>query len=270
MENAGYGIWVNLAQFNHCCLPNCSFTNSGDMVIVRAVRDIKKGEELTITYAGLTSKLAFRNKLFKKMGFTCACELCQADHQVPEKKLARRQKLELKFDANITDKDELAHTINQLVRLFDNKIYKDLPRFGLAPWYLLLGKRHMESGQNNKAGDAFLACLEAGNGLRVAKDPSSAYCELLFTSFAQVTDTAIYALWNLSDLASASPIESERRRQAALLACTKQVYKIRSGSDELFAEKWGVPEGKIGVGYGPKSKDWEKVKAEALGREPMM
>jgi hypothetical protein len=42
--------------FNHALYPNCLYLNAGDIMIIRANKFIKKGEELTVTYTGITEE----------------------------------------------------------------------------------------------------------------------------------------------------------------------------------------------------------------------
>ncbi|KAJ3161492.1 hypothetical protein HDU86_007274 [Geranomyces michiganensis] len=44
------GIWLHAAYMNHSCVPNSRRTFIGDMMIIRASRDIRAGEELTMSY----------------------------------------------------------------------------------------------------------------------------------------------------------------------------------------------------------------------------
>lgn len=45
---AGNGIWLKASSMNHACYPNCSRVFIGDMVIVRAARDLATGTELSV------------------------------------------------------------------------------------------------------------------------------------------------------------------------------------------------------------------------------
>ena len=47
-QNAG--IWTKWSMANHSCVPNSARAHLGDLVIVRATKDIKKGEEIFTSY----------------------------------------------------------------------------------------------------------------------------------------------------------------------------------------------------------------------------
>lgn len=52
-ENSG--LWIYPAYFNHSCIPNTVRIYLKDFVMFYAFKDIKKGEELTTQYGGLSS-----------------------------------------------------------------------------------------------------------------------------------------------------------------------------------------------------------------------
>ena len=88
-------LFHNLALINHSCAPNADFylkpEESADETKVkfelRAIKDICKGEEITIFYLhfnfGILPKLMRQTKLKDKFGFDCKCSVCcgKADDQ---------------------------------------------------------------------------------------------------------------------------------------------------------------------------------------------
>jgi hypothetical protein len=74
------GFWVHTSYINHSCLPNTVRTFLGDVLLLRATRDISIGDEITAQY--ITPELTFeeRQQKFKgTWGFECDCHLCEAD-----------------------------------------------------------------------------------------------------------------------------------------------------------------------------------------------
>ena len=70
-------------MFEHSCLPNCFPGTSSSLTDVpqtyRALRDIAKGEVLSIDYLNFPSgycSMTARAEAFQKWGFTCACPRC--------------------------------------------------------------------------------------------------------------------------------------------------------------------------------------------------
>jgi hypothetical protein len=74
----GAGIFPNAARFNHHCNPNACFTyNSAiDRETIHAMRDIKEGEEITISYCDMIHDTPLRTWELKHYGFTCSCPAC--------------------------------------------------------------------------------------------------------------------------------------------------------------------------------------------------
>ena len=71
-------LFAAMSMVNHSCLPNARvvFDPLGNANLV-AKQDIKKGENVTITYCTLlTNTLTRQQKLKKSKFFTCQCQLC--------------------------------------------------------------------------------------------------------------------------------------------------------------------------------------------------
>jgi hypothetical protein len=75
----GTGIWPIMSRFNHSCIMNCIREYAGDLLVLRAAVDIKKDEELTISY--LPTQAVGIGKIksnrFTCWGFTCNCDRCK-------------------------------------------------------------------------------------------------------------------------------------------------------------------------------------------------
>lgn len=74
------GLWTHVANANHACLANAVRSFIGDMIILRAARDIKSDEEITISYQKPAPLLGDRQKaLFSSWHFQCTCLLCTSE-----------------------------------------------------------------------------------------------------------------------------------------------------------------------------------------------
>jgi len=138
------GLWVHASFLNHACVPNTLRSFVGDMLISRATRDIKEGEEIFQQYVPVKSLVDVRNKQFKEgWGFECGCVLCAGERRSPDAKLAKRKELldaveklcskklpgrELIPDAKIRSVDRAA---KQLEDAYEQEIYDNLPRLTL-------------------------------------------------------------------------------------------------------------------------------------------
>ncbi|CAK7199277.1 hypothetical protein SEUCBS139899_001952 [Sporothrix eucalyptigena] len=88
------GIWRHAAKANHACLPNARRSFVGDLMVVRAVRDLKAGDEVLLTYTTATDLLETRQKKMRDhYGFTCGCALCAAEKTVASTAMANRARL---------------------------------------------------------------------------------------------------------------------------------------------------------------------------------
>ncbi|PWN30825.1 hypothetical protein BDZ90DRAFT_229822 [Jaminaea rosea] len=81
------------AILNHSCLPNVSSVFLGDVVITRALRDLREGEEIGHEYVRGGVDYAARQDTLKKHGFVCRCALCDLDRGDGMERLGERRKL---------------------------------------------------------------------------------------------------------------------------------------------------------------------------------
>ncbi|KAH6619341.1 hypothetical protein B0J18DRAFT_241684 [Chaetomium sp. MPI-SDFR-AT-0129] len=74
------GLWVHAAYMNHHCIGNTIRSFVGDMLINRATKDIKAGEELFHQYAPVKPLADVRAlQHLAGWGFTCQCVLCETE-----------------------------------------------------------------------------------------------------------------------------------------------------------------------------------------------
>ncbi|XP_064093706.1 SET and MYND domain-containing protein 4-like [Macrobrachium nipponense] len=80
-KDVGAGIFPTLALINHSCDANLKFYTFGRTMVVRAIRPIQAGEELTVAYGTCfeNSNLLERRRMLVKYQFTCSCEACVND-----------------------------------------------------------------------------------------------------------------------------------------------------------------------------------------------
>jgi hypothetical protein len=72
------GLFPLIARINHSCRPNTSYYWSEKLNkrIVYATREIKQGEEFSVSYIPLLLARQQRQNLLARYGFSCACEAC--------------------------------------------------------------------------------------------------------------------------------------------------------------------------------------------------
>ena len=79
-----YGLYINCSLFNHSCNPNCFYFGIANMLIVKAIKDIKKGEELTVSYIEPKPAYMRKNDL-SKWEFICQCKYCKEEEDICNK-----------------------------------------------------------------------------------------------------------------------------------------------------------------------------------------
>ncbi|KAJ1563039.1 hypothetical protein HK405_003686 [Cladochytrium tenue] len=75
------GLFPCVALLNHSCAPNCAYVPdaAAARLVVRAIRDVQEGEELTVAYVSLLmSREDRRASLLETKRFLCRCVRCDA------------------------------------------------------------------------------------------------------------------------------------------------------------------------------------------------
>jgi hypothetical protein len=109
------GFCVKMSRFNHSCQPNASSITVNDQQQLRAIENIKAGEEINISYlsqfAGFRNTKYRRQELLKKFVFICSCDLCEndvdVDAEVFEAYIQEAEKLFI--DRQLALKDGISH-----------------------------------------------------------------------------------------------------------------------------------------------------------------
>ncbi|KAI0530432.1 hypothetical protein GGR58DRAFT_518484 [Xylaria digitata] len=78
LRNNRAGLFLNASRFNHSCDPNLWYEADikDGRWVARACRDIKKGEELFISYILINNPLEERRAAIAGWGFVCDCPKC--------------------------------------------------------------------------------------------------------------------------------------------------------------------------------------------------
>ena len=122
-------LYLNAALVNHSCVPNAALGKlkptelDGDPDLcheLRAIKDISKGEEITICYYTDVTKygsmLRKRKTNIKKfLGFDCKCPVCLGKFSCQEKILKKLIELHNKLDPSSSDWKREADSQNKIV-----------------------------------------------------------------------------------------------------------------------------------------------------------
>jgi SET domain-containing protein len=72
----------NISAFiNHDCNPNAQILEDNKQMVVKIIKTVKEGEELTIDYIGQDSKGIERKNQLKNYGIVCLCSICKTNKQ---------------------------------------------------------------------------------------------------------------------------------------------------------------------------------------------
>ena len=79
-----YGLYIKSSFFNHSCEPNCFYYGIANLLIVKAIKNINKGEELTVSYIEPKPAYMRKNELLK-WEFNCECKYCKEEADICNK-----------------------------------------------------------------------------------------------------------------------------------------------------------------------------------------
>ncbi|KXS97915.1 hypothetical protein AC578_4372 [Pseudocercospora eumusae] len=91
--DTGSGLWCHTSYANHSCVPNAEKSIVGDLVVLRANRDIERREEILISYGEYTDQEDKQQAFNMIWGFHCKCELCKAEETMSKENKSTREKL---------------------------------------------------------------------------------------------------------------------------------------------------------------------------------
>ncbi|CAK7221342.1 hypothetical protein SCUCBS95973_004462 [Sporothrix curviconia] len=253
------GIWLHASRANHACIPIINRAFIGDMMIVRAARDIRAGDELFMSYESPITPLAkHQQKMRTSYGFDCACALCQADQQAaagPGAALAKRERLTSKISTLLEAHPITASgmrgvslaTRSEAKRLLEDvrdtyrpaHLYANLARpacIGIGLWTVASGSQHIghKGGQESIAADlarAISVLRDAGFFVEVDKGGKVTVERLHAINMESSVHTAAYASQALKAMGN-------RGAASAMLNLARNIYTIDHGTDKGFKAEY--------------------------------
>ncbi|KAI1133680.1 hypothetical protein F5Y10DRAFT_3446 [Nemania abortiva] len=162
-----YGNFPDVSIFNHDCRPNLAFFIDQNLThYTHAVRDIKPGEELTISYLdGLQVRSIRQERMQNSLGFSCGCSHCtlpKKESDASDDRLLAISQIEKEL-SDFNGKTPSSVTIEEYVSLYrkERLEYKMAEAYTLAALnYNLLGKAGMAKKYARLSVEA--ALLESG------------------------------------------------------------------------------------------------------------
>ncbi|KAK3723646.1 hypothetical protein LTR37_001527 [Vermiconidia calcicola] len=172
-SSSSTGVWITASYINHACAGNAWRSFIGDLMIVRASKDVSKGSELFMPYAMIEAEYnKTQETLQKTWGFICDCTICGAEKQVSSSYRKLRQSAVKDINAFLADHRQSTSTpaskaaIDNAVMLYSKmestytgELFKLLPRIGLVQLSLWICTKQSGASGPAKVVDAAITVL---------------------------------------------------------------------------------------------------------------
>lgn len=229
------GIWPQASYINHSCTASARRSFIGDMIIVRATRDMEPGEEVTFWYQVPHYDENMRDKL-KSWGFECDCTICQDAKKtkavVKKERMKLRELLKKESKASASPGAAMECLIKKMEATYTTS--PDLvPRLSLWDVQLRVAQLYMQQGkldQAFKAGCKVFTLL----GFEVVESKD----DFEIKKWGMLFDSLIDAFFVISDvLLKLNAYKGARKADEY----AKTVYKMVVGEDESFEKTYRGP-----------------------------
>ncbi|KAJ7810418.1 hypothetical protein B0H14DRAFT_3112485 [Mycena olivaceomarginata] len=243
------GIWLRASYCNHSCIPNADRSFTGDMMVVRANRDIKAGEEIFLGYYPPQHTYTERRKHLDFFGFQCDCALCTAESKEPAKMTKQRARLRNEADKFIAanKRTQTSMTVSaaktkqgkgllrRLRDTYDQKAFEKLPRLDCVPLGLWLS----QGGDNSPREDLnnlLLLLRDMGYFFKLKGSGADSAVVETDRSRGVAMDSAVHAAMYASEACAAM---GYHRAALAFRDFAKEGYVINYGLEEAFETRFG-------------------------------
>ncbi|KZM21802.1 uncharacterized protein EKO05_0001775 [Ascochyta rabiei] len=159
------GIWIQASYINHGCTSNVRRSFIGDMMIVRATRDLEPGDEITFWYHAPNGKAKELQEKLQNWQFACTCAICEDDRVTTAATTAKRNKLleELKLVLRRASQHQTklgkAKDLLQALKNTYTRPTDEVPRLLLWDPQALLTRIYLAQGKWEKALESFMEVL---------------------------------------------------------------------------------------------------------------
>ena len=240
------GIWITASYINHACDGNADRSFIGDLMIIRATKDIDKATEITMPYrAAEFDHIETRKALQKGWKFNCDCDLCVVEQKTGGSQLSRRRQL-LKETEDLLKNNLQSATVrpnkntvakaqklySQLESIYDKTLFQDKPRLGLIDLGLWVINAQPQNANPKNVIDRALEILRnfgykvEVKGKQVNVDHSHCY---LHSAAVDAAVHAAHACFFKGDEAVGKQFEE----------VAKKLYLTRNGVLMGFAKRYG-------------------------------
>lgn len=158
------GIWCMASYINHSCLSNARRSFIGDMMVIRASRNLPPDTEITFWYQSPIGNLDVKPANVQNWGFSCDCTICEDIQGLSQAVVSTRKRLSTELEKLFKlSKPKLSRIENTLASLAEtySRPPSQVPRLGLWSGYLSLAAIALTSHQPEKAIRSGLKALES-------------------------------------------------------------------------------------------------------------
>lgn len=228
------------SYINHSCYSNARRAFIGDMMMVRATRDLAANTEITFWYhLPIENEYNERQKHFRQWNFKCDCVMCR-DDQITEKSVWAKRKrlradlLKCVMSGKRKDAAKIETFIATMASTYNRPAF-EVPRLSIWDPQLALAKMYTQQGQTVKAIDSALGVLTSlGYVVEGGKLPRTSSAPMVVKQWGLMLDL-LAECWMLLAAAYhllAPDLEAQAEEYARIS------YKICVGEDETFNETY--------------------------------
>ena len=235
------GIWPMASYINHCCYSNARRAFIGDMMMVRATRDLAPDTEITFWYhMPVANGYDECQKKFRQWGFKCDCNMCKDEQTTKKSVLAKRKSLRAEVlkcfqSRKRTDAAKIENLLATMADTYSRPAF-EVPRLSIWDRHLALAKMYMQHMQPVKAIDSALRVLSSlGYVIDGGDLPRTSLTPMVVKQWGLMQDRLIECWMLLSSAYHlvAPDLETQAEDYARIS------YKICVGEDETFDETYG-------------------------------
>lgn len=248
-QSSSSGLWPWASRINHSCDSNVRRSFIGDMMIVRATRDLAADTELVFWYKKPSSLDSVNSVDLSHWKFKCTCRVCEDHEQTPRRDLQTRRRLWQSLKDTVAPGRRSVADLLKFERIMPKiettyrKPPSEIPRFGLWDPYLMLAMNFTLHNKPEKAISYSLKGLESlGYVVDGAIAPYSRATPLQVRQWGIMTD-GVVSFWMI--LARVFQNVATPDRVQAALGYARLSYRICVGEDETFDKTYGLSAARV-------------------------
>lgn len=233
------GVWHLASYINHSCISNARRAFIGDMMVVRASKDLAANTELTFWYKSPLNKESDGVPVdLRHWGFTCDCIICRDIQKAEKAVVLKRTRLLADllrlFESRKTDSPKTEKIMSELAATYTQPA-SEVPRVAMFAPYQNLAAASASSHQPQKAAIFGLKALESWSYvIDGGESPHISGRPLIVKKWGLMND-AVVGCWMI--LAGAyHKVAPGLEAQAEGYARTS--YRICVGEDQTFDETY--------------------------------